>query len=93
MRNDSTNEHHQVVITEIRSIISFEQKMEKLHTVSKIRPGADCGSDYELLNAKFRLTLNKVGKTTRPYRHDLNQVPYGHIVEGTNGFKELNLIE
>ena len=93
MRNDSTNEHHQMVNTEIRLIISFEQKIEKLYTVSKTRPGADCGSDYELLNAKFRLKLNKVGKTTRPYRQDLNQIPYDHIVEVTNGFKVLNLIE
>ena len=93
IRDDSTNEHHQMVNTEIRLIISFEQKIEKLYTVSKTRPGADCGSDYELLNAKFRLKLNKVGKTTRPYRQDLNQIPYDHIVEVTNGFKVLNLIE
>ena len=93
MRNDSTNEHHQMVNTEIRLIISFEQKIKKLYTVSKTRPGADCGSDYELLNAKFRPKLNKVGKTTRPYRHDLNQIPYDHIVKVTNGFKVLNLIE
>ena len=47
-------------------IISFQPKMEKLYTVSKTRLGADCGSDHELLNAKFRLKLKKVGKTTRP---------------------------
>ena len=82
-----------MVNTEIRLIISFEQKMEKLYTVSKTRPGADCGSGYELLNAKFRLKLKKVGKTTRPYRHDLNQIPHDHIVEVTNGFKVLNLTE
>ena len=70
-----------MVNTEIRLIISFGQKMEKLYTVSKTRPGADCGSDYELLNAKFRLKLKKVGKITRPYRHDLNQIPYDYTVE------------
>ena len=48
--------------------------MEKLYTVSKTRPGADCGSDHELLIAKFRLKLNKAGKTTRPFRCDLNQM-------------------
>ena len=50
--------------------------MEKLHTVSKIRLGTDCGSDHELLVAKFRLKLKKVGKTTRPFRYDLNKIPY-----------------
>ena len=65
--------------------------MEKLYTVSKIRPGADCGSDHELLIAKFRLKLKKVGKTTRPFRYDLNQIPY--IVEVRNRFKGLDLID
>ena len=49
--------------------------MKKLYIVSKIKPGADCGSDHELLVAKFRLKLKKVGKTTRPFRYDLNQIP------------------
>ena len=52
--------------------------MEKLYTVSKNRPGPDCGSDHELLIAKFRLKLKKVGKTTRPFRYDLNQIPYDY---------------
>ena len=60
---------------------------------AKTRPGADCGSDYQLLIAKFRLKLKKVGKTTRPFRYDLNQIPYGYAVEVTNRFKELDLIE
>ena len=60
---------------------------------SKTRPGADCGSDHELLIAKFRLKLKKVGKTTRPFKHDLNQIPYDYTVEVTNRFKELDLIE
>ena len=47
--------------------------MEKLYTVSKPRPGADYGSDYELLTAKFRFKLKKIGKTTRQFRYDLNQ--------------------
>ena len=68
--------------------------MEKLYTVSKKkRPRADCGSDHELLIAKFRLKLKKVGKTTRPFRYDLNQIPYPYTVEVTNRFKELDLIE
>ena len=67
--------------------------MEKLYTVSKKRPGNDCGSDHELLIAKFRLKLKKVGKTTRPFRYDLNQILYYYRVEVTNRFKELHLID
>ena len=67
--------------------------MEKLYTVSKTRPGADCGSDHELLIAKFRLKLKKVGKTTRPFRYDLNQIPYDYTVEVINRFKGLDLID
>ena len=58
--------------------------MEKLYTVAKTRLGADCGSDHELLIAKFRLKLKKVGKILRPYRYDLNQNPYYYTVEVTN---------
>ena len=67
--------------------------MEKLYTVNKTRPGADCGSHHELLIAKFRLKLKKVGKTTRPFRCDLNQIPYDYTVEVTNRFKGLGLID
>ena len=67
--------------------------MEKLYTVSKTRLGADCGSDHELLVAKFRRKLKKVGKTTRPFRYDLNQITYVYIVEVTNRFKGLDLID
>ena len=67
--------------------------MEKLYTVSKTRPGADCGSDHELLIAKFRLKLKKVGKTTRPFRYDLNQIPYDYTLEVRNRFKGLDLID
>ena len=65
--------------------------MEKFHTVSKTRWGADCGSDHELLIAKFRLKLKKVGKTT--FRYDLNQIPYDYTVEVRNRFKGLDLTE
>ena len=57
------------------------------------RPGGDCGSDHELPMAKFRLKLKTVGKTTKPFRYDLNQIPYDYIVEVTNRFKGLDLIE
>ena len=59
----------------------------------KIRPGADCGSDHELLIAKLRLKLKNVGKTTRPFRYDLNQIPYNYTVEVTTRFKGLDLID
>ena len=67
--------------------------MEKLKTSSKTRLGADCGSDHELLIAKFRLKLKKVGKTSRPFRYGLNQIPYDYTVEVTNRFKGLDLID
>ena len=67
--------------------------MEKLCTVSRNKTGTDCGSDHELLIAKFRLKLKKVGKTTRPFRYDLNQIPYDYTVEVTDRFKGLDLIE
>ena len=67
--------------------------MEKLYAVNKKRPGADCGSDHELLITKFRLKLKKLGKTTRPFRYDLNQIPYHYTVEVPNRFKRLDLID
>ena len=67
--------------------------MEKLRKSAKTRPGADCGSDHELLIDKFRPKLMKVGKATRPFRYGLNQIPYDHTVEVRNRFKGLNLIE
>ena len=66
--------------------------MEKLYRVSKTRSGEDCGSDNELLIAKFRLKFKKVGKTTRLFRYDLNQIPYDYTVEVRNRFKGLDLI-
>ena len=67
--------------------------MEKFYTVNKTRPGADCGSDHELLIAKFRLTLKKMRKITRPFRYDLNQIPNDYTVEVRNRFKGLDLID
>ena len=67
--------------------------MEKLYTVNKKRPAADCGSDHELLIMKFRLKLKKVGKTTRPFRYDLNHIPYDYTVEVRNRLKGLDLID
>ena len=72
----------------------MQPKLERLSIQSaKTRLGADCGSDHELLTAKFRLKLKKVSKTTRPFRYDLNQIPYNYIVELTNKFKRLDVIE
>ena len=66
--------------------------MEKFYIISKTRPGADCGSDHEFI-AKFRLKLKKVGKTTRPFRYNLNQIPYDYTMKVTNRFKGLDLID
>ena len=83
-----------MVNTEIRLIIFFAVKDgEALYSQQKRRPGADCGSDHELLIAKFRLKLKKVGKTTRPFRYDLNQIPYDYTVKVRNKFKGLDLID
>ena len=66
---------------------------QKIFQKDKTSPGNDCGSDHELLIAKFRLKLKKVGKTTRPYTYDLNQIPHDSTVEVRNRFKGLDLIE
>ena len=71
----------------------MQSKLEKLYRVSKNKTGSHCGSDHELLIAKFRLKLKKVGETTRPFRYDLNQIPYDYTVEVTNRFKGFNLID
>ena len=71
----------------------MQPKIEKLYTVSKTRLGSDCGSDHELFIAKLRLKLKKVGKTTRPFRYDINKTPYDYTVEVTNRFKGLDLID
>ena len=72
----------------------MQLKIEKLYIQSaKTRLGADCGSKLELLTAKFRLKLKEVGKTTRPFRYDLNQIPYDYTVEVTNRFIGLDLTD
>ena len=73
--------------------ILCSQRWGSFTQLAKIRPGADCGSDHDLLIAKFRLKLKKVGKTTRPFMYDLNQIPYRYTVEVTNRFKGLDLID
>ena len=70
-----------MVNTELRLIVFFAAKGGETIQSAKIRLGPDCGSDHELLIAKFRLNLKKVGKTARPFRHDLNQIPYDYTVE------------
>ena len=83
-----------MVNTEIRLIIFFAAKDgESSIQSAKTRPGADCASDHELLIAKFRLQLKKGGKTTRPFKYDLNQITYDYTVKVTNRFKGLDLIE
>ena len=83
-----------MVNTELRLIIFFcSQRWRSSIESAKTRPGAACGSDHELLTAKFRLKLKKIGKTTRPFRYDLNQIPYDYTVEVRNRFKGLDLID
>ena len=83
-----------MVNTEIRLIIFFAAKDgETLYSQQKQDQELTPGSDHELLIAKFRLKLKKVGKTTRPFRYDLNQTPYDYTVEVRNRFKGLDLID
>ena len=73
--------------------ILCSQRWRSFIQSAKTRPEADCGSDHELLITKFRLKLEKVGKTTRPFRYDLNQTPNDYTVEVRNRFKGLDLID
>ena len=82
-----------MVNTKIRLIIFFAAKDGEVLYNQQNKTGADCGSDHELLLAKFRLKLKKVGKTTRPFRHDLNQIPCDYTVKGTYRFKGLDLLD
>ena len=91
-KDSSTRKHHQMVSTKISSSIFFAAKSGKTIQLAKTRPEADCGSDNELIS-KFRLKFEKVGKTTRPFRYDLNQIPYIYTVEVTNRFKGLDLVD
>ena len=92
-REDSTHGHLQIVNLNQIDYILCSQRWRSSTQAAKTRPGADCGSDNELLIAKFRLKLKKVGKTTRPFRHDLNQIPYDYTVIVRNRFKGLDLID
>ena len=74
-------------------IILCRQRWRSSIQSAKTRPGADCGSGHELLIAKFRLKLKKVGKTTRPFRYDLYQITYDYTVEARNRFRGLDLID
>ena len=83
-----------MVNTEIRLIIFFAAKDgEAIYSQQKTRLGAEGGSDHELLISKFRLKLKKVGKTIRPFRYDLNQIPYNYTVVVRNRLKGLDLID
>ena len=83
-----------MVNTEIRLIYSLcSQRWRSSIQSAKTRPGTDCGLDHELLMAKFRLKLKKAEKTTRPFRYDLNQIPYDYTVQVRNRFKGLYLID
>ena len=84
-----------MINTEIRLYqnILCSQRWRSSIQSTKTRPGADCGSNHEFLIAKFRLKLKKLGKTTRPFRYDLNQILYDYTVEVRNRFKGLDLID
>ena len=79
--------------TEIRLIIFFAAKDGETIQSAKTRPGTACGSDHELLIAKFRLKSKKVGKTSRPFRYDVNQILYCYTVKVTNRFKGLDMVD
>ena len=83
MRDNTAHGHHQMVNTKGGKALYSEQKTG--HEV-------DCGSGPELIIAKFSFTLKKVEKSTRPFRYDLNQIPYDYTVEVTTRFKRLDLI-
>ena len=93
-KENSTHGYHQMVNIKIRLIIILcSYRWRSSIQSAKTRLGTDCGSDHEFLIAKFRLKLKKVGKTTRLFRYDLNQIPYEYTVKVTNIFKGLDLIE
>ena len=78
---------------QIDYVLCSQKWRSSIQSAKKTRPEADCGSDHELLIAKFRLKLKKVGKTTRPFRYHLNKIPYYCTVEVTKRFKGLDLID
>ena len=87
---------HMDITSQYQNLIDYilcSQRWKSCILSAKTRLGADCGSDHELLIAKFRLKLKKVGKITRPFSYDLNQIPYDYTVEVRNRFKGLDMIE
>ena len=82
-----------MISTEIRHYILCSWRWRSSIQSAKTRPGADCASDHQLLIAKFRLKLKKLGNTTRPFRYDLNQIHYDYAVEVINRFKRLDVID
>ena len=92
-RENSTHGYHQIANTKIRLITFFSAKDGEALQSASTRPGADCGSGHEHLIDKCRLKLKKVGNTTRPFRYDLNQIPYDYTVQVRNRFKGLDLID
>ena len=93
-KRQPSHRHHQMVNTEIRLIIFFcSWRWRSSIQSAEIGPTADCDSDHELLIAKLKLKLNKVGRTTRPFRYDLNQIPYDYMVEVMNRLKGLDLVD
>jgi len=92
-REDSTQDHQMVQYRNQTDYILCSQRWRSSIQSAKTRPGADCGSDHELLIAKFGLKLKKGGKTMRLFRYDLNQTPYNYTVEMKNRFKGLDLID
>ena len=89
----TTHGHHQMVNRNQTDHILCSWKWRNSIQPAKRRPGVDCGSDHQYFIAKFWLKLNKIGKTTRPFRYDLNQFPYDYTVEVTNRFKGLDLVD
>ena len=80
------------ILNQIDYILCSQSRRSSIQSV-KTRPGTDCGSEHELPISKFRLKLKKVGKSTRPFRYDLNKTPSNYTVEVTNRFKGLDLID
>ena len=93
-RDDFTHGHHHMANIKIKLITFFvPEKWKSCIQLAKTRSGADCGSNHQLLIAKFILKLKKVGKTTRPARYDFNQIPCEYAVEVMNRFKGLDLVK
>ena len=93
MSNILFQQHKRRLYTSQIDYVLCNQRWRSSIQLAKRRWGADCGSDHELLIATFRLKLKKVGETARPFRYDLSQIPYDYIVEMTNRFKGLDLVD